>query len=435
MAGASIACMHHVARLTSRVRKRNSESSRLSNVRGATLHQRVGEQCVCVLTTTCMCASMFAGEARTHSIGACVAASGVLRAYRHDGPVVEDAEAEGLPLRVRAQIRLEAERVDHRNIGLHRKSKQQEAAAANGGGANKASVPRTGVLHASLSALPRRAVGADRVAGSAKVCATHTHSKDGETCDRCKTTAPLRMHVRKPSFDQNRPCSHSTAGQKLSISQARYNLHGKQKLCTRAPFLLGRGVSARLDLMDRRPWPRPLRGDVAAPPREDGVDGRDAVDRARNVDEEHLRERATQGARGSQLLQTCVPDDARPQDEAQALCETLEGLWQAQCRDVDVTRACACMHVRGGAVTAAWVASGRAAPHRLHQPGRGHQEGGVGDAARRRDDLAAAAARHEARTSVLREDSLRGHTEEHALDSCTHQYGPTQSGEIGSGLR
>mmetsp|Transcript_43460 Transcript_43460/g.95114 ORF Transcript_43460/g.95114 Transcript_43460/m.95114 type:complete len:659 (+) Transcript_43460:316-2292(+) len=67
--------------------------------------------------------------------------------------------------------------------------------------------------------------------------------------------------------------------------------------------------------MDRRPWPRPLRGDVAAPPREDGVDGRDAVDRARNVDEEH----------------------------------------------------------------------------RLHQPGRGHQEGGVGDAARRRDDLAAAA--------------------------------------------
>mmetsp|Transcript_12875 Transcript_12875/g.38024 ORF Transcript_12875/g.38024 Transcript_12875/m.38024 type:complete len:676 (+) Transcript_12875:129-2156(+) len=44
----------------------------------------------------------------------------VERVARHDGPVVKDGEAEGLPLRVRAHVRLEAERVDDGQVGLDR---------------------------------------------------------------------------------------------------------------------------------------------------------------------------------------------------------------------------------------------------------------------------------------------------------------------------
>ena len=42
----------------------------------------------------------------------------VERIARHDSPVVKDCEGEGLPLRVRAQVRLEAKGVDHRQVGL-----------------------------------------------------------------------------------------------------------------------------------------------------------------------------------------------------------------------------------------------------------------------------------------------------------------------------
>lgn len=44
----------------------------------------------------------------------------VERVARHDLPVVEHLQAEGLALRVRAQVRLEAERVDGRHERLDR---------------------------------------------------------------------------------------------------------------------------------------------------------------------------------------------------------------------------------------------------------------------------------------------------------------------------